>query len=126
MSRYDWKPPAPMWRVWTNDTETVAAMTADDALAALMDSMGSGPDDHEDEEWTEVPPSKALRIRMDLYDYDAKDCPKDAKVSIEQATLGRSGRNVTIKSGVVFVEATASEWAAQNGRGVLCSTEWYP
>lgn len=82
-------------RVWTNHTDTVIAADLDAVRAILRAHYGSNEFDDEAEEFQEVPSTELIRIRN---------------------FHGRGHDDV--------VERTAAEFAASEGAGFLCSTEW--
>lgn len=85
----------PELHVFTDDgTEWYIAATLDDALAAQREHTGIGPDDQDREYWTEVPDESELGIYLDE--------EREAEATTK----------------------TCAEWAAEKGRGFLCSTEY--
>lgn len=84
-------------RVFTNDTDTVVAVDLADAQRVVEAHYASTFEQEgwSLDEWREVPADKPITIR------NLHDCGWDDKAT-----------------------KTASEWAAENGRGFLCSTEW--
>ena len=84
-------------RVFTDDTDTVVAADLADARKVWEEHHGSTFEQEmmSLEDWSEVPEDEVITI-----------CNFHGNGSDDKVTR------------------TASEWAAQNGRGFLCSTEW--
>lgn len=80
--------------VFTNDVEWYVASTLDDALAAQRENTGFDAQDQDREEWGQLDDESPLSVFMD------EDCSEPA------------------------VSKTCREWAAERGRGFLCSTEF--
>lgn len=78
-----------------DDTCTVVARDEDDAWAVWCDSIGEKREDYQGSSWEQVPDDELVSIIRDVY---AEHHVKDTM--------------------------TAAEWAAKDGRGFLCSTEW--
>ena len=86
-------------KVWTNDTDTIVAADMADVRAVIVELQG-GDDYFTEDEWGEVPSSEPITItNMDVEDENGQTTPTK-------------------------VTKTAGEWAATEGRGLLCSTEY--
>jgi hypothetical protein len=84
-------------RVWTNDVDTVVARDLADVQVVVEAQYGST---FEQEGWS-----------LD----DWAQVPDDESITV---------RNVHDRGWDDTETHTAREWAARNGRGLLCSTEW--
>ena len=84
-------------KVFTNDTDTVVAVDLADAQRVVEAHYGATFEQEgwSIDEWREVPADEPITI-CNLHDRGSDD----------RATK------------------TAAEWAAEDGRGFLCSTEW--
>ena len=84
-------------KVFTNDTDTVVAEDLADVQRVIEAQYGTTFEQEgwTLDEWGEVPDGEPITIR-NVHDRGWDD--KETK--------------------------TAAEWAAENGRGLLCSTEW--
>lgn len=80
--------------VFTNDAEWYVAESLEDALAAQREQTGFTAEDQEPSEWGQLDDDGLLSIRVD------EECAEPA------------------------VSKTCREWAAEKGRGFLCSTEF--
>lgn len=85
-------------RVWTDDTDTVVAADLADAQKVWEEHHGSTFEQEMMtlDDWSQVPDDKPITI----HNVDGRGTDDD------KLTL------------------TAAEWAARDGRGFLCSTEW--
>ncbi len=81
-------------KAWNNGSETVIATSAEDAATVLAEEWGEDPDKH-------------------LRDHDHK------WVEVTLPTL-----TIDTDSDRGKVTQTLAEWIVENGRGILCSTEW--
>lgn len=102
-------------RVWTDGTDTVVAADAADAAAVLAEYHGEGhavilrP----------VDPDKEIAIHEDVDTLRyGEECPQ---CGFALAT-SRNGHHRGCPVGCPV--KTAAQWAAENGRGFLCSTEY--
>ena len=89
-------------KLFTNDTEWVVAESVDDAWAAYLEFTGGTRDDFDGDELTEVDGGRTLKIW----------CGSD----------GHPGEPHGDQSSLVAKRA--EQWAAQEPRGFLCSTEF--
>lgn len=83
--------------VWTNTTDTVVAADIADAQRVWEEKIGATFEQE----------------GMSIYDW--RQVPDDEVITI---------RNVHDRGWDDAETRTAAEWAAQEGRGFLCSTEW--
>lgn len=80
--------------VFANDCEWYVAADLDDALAAQREFTGFTEDDQERDEWDQLDDESSLNVHMEI---DGED---------------------------ELVTKTCREWAAEKGRGFLCTTEF--
>lgn len=100
-------------RVFTNDVDTFVVRDLSDLPQAYLDFYGMSMEEivgnNDLSEWHEMPAEKMLKIWIDC-DPDNPSLPKNATVEY--------------KNNGIALTAKAGDWAASNGRGFLCSTEY--
>lgn len=97
--------------VFFNDTDWVVAADVQDAIAVWEEAVGDTWADYGDaDDWRQLGPDDELRIWYEETDFNPDEQPEGAKI------VKRDHRIAAI--------CTAAAWAAHNGRGFLCSTEW--
>lgn len=86
---------------YTDDTDTVVAESPEDAIAAWEEYVGDKWDLEMNGAWDLVPDDRKLKIWCD----------------------GMGTPDEPDANGAQVIERTAKEWADEQGRGWLCSTE---
>ena len=97
-------------KVWKFEEEWYVATSASDAEAARVEATGPC-DEYEDDVAEEVPGDVVLRCSFD----ERSDVPPWVPASAVTYYANGNG---------CYVELTAQEWAAGNGRGYLMGSNW--
>ena len=84
--------------VFTNEYEWVVAESIEDCEAAMNESVGATYDADDEIEWRQLDDDSTIKIWMN------------------EGDIAEHGEGE-------IVEKTCREWAEENGRGFLCSTE---
>ena len=110
-------------RLWRIGPDTVIAHDEADAFAVWSEHCGERIEDYEREGAEPIDDTKPFTIVDD--DTPQRDCPLGCAtwaVTDLAHAIDRTGHHPTCSH--AHVTKTAAEWAASNGRGFLCSTEY--
>lgn len=99
---------------FTNGTDTVVAHDIEDARVAMREYL----DESDTESIRSIDDEKELSIWQDEVLCRGEECPKCGHAR----SSTRNGHDRTCPIGCP--RKTAAEWARENGRGFLCSTEY--